>query len=117
MTNNKEREFEEIMDKIFGTEPSRYSAWNKELFLQMFNEAYAKGRQSALGKYPSDNQIRKKRLEIAKEFFEHFDGEGNMRDAMEDLDTEAGIAAASAHDGANRMGAWLSEKLSDDKGV
>jgi len=92
MTDNKEREFQEIMDKIFGTEPSRYSPWNKELFLQMFNEAYAKGRQSVLGKYPTDNQIRKKRIELSKKYGEQCEG------ATFDLYI------------------WILSKLSDDKG-
>lgn len=71
MTNNKEREFEEIMDKIFGTEPSRYSAWNKELFLQMFNEAYAKGRQSVLDKIPNEQLVDTEILKILKLDFTH----------------------------------------------
>ena len=69
-------------------------------------------------KLPTDNEIRKKRLEIAEEFFNFFDGSGDMEDQMSDGDTDAGIAAACAHDGANRMGAWLTEKILElNKGI
>lgn len=71
MTDDVRGEFEEIMDKIFGTEPSRYSPWNKELFLQMFNEAYAKGRQSVLDKIPNEQLVDTEILKILKLDFTH----------------------------------------------
>lgn len=99
MTNNKEREFEEIMDKIFGTEPSRYSAWNKELFLQMFNEAYAKGRQSVLSKIPTGETIH---VEMCG-FINRQHKQGSM------FCDEMGAGF--------QLGAeWALSKLSDDKG-
>jgi len=91
---DQEREFQEIMDKIFGTEPSRYSPWNKELFLQMFNEAYAKGRQSVLGDKIKnlDIEVLDKRIELSKKYGEQCEG------ATFDFYM------------------WILSKLSDDKG-